>query len=247
MKCPECGSENKDDAIFCKICGTSLKIKNKDENIVKFENESLKENNEEKIVNSETKPLKESSISNRSNEKSDKSGGSKNTLIICATAIICVLIVAGAFLILNTDLLSNSNNEVSDNITDANQTNVSQSSDSSSSSNEMSFAEAKSYLSGASNTVIRNTFDEADADGDGVLVGKEISKFKSLADLTDRTADTSNTEHVEATDQGAGDGTTKTRYCTTHGRVAVGDDNLCPYCKEEGLDARTVKDSTEYI
>ena len=52
---------------------------------------------------------------------------------------------------------------------------------------------------------------------------------------------------VEAQDQGAGDGTTKTRYCTTHGRVAVGADNRCPYCEAEGLDSRTVKGSTEYV
>ena len=112
----------------------------------------------------------------------------------------------------------------------------------------MSYSEASSYLSGASNTVIENTFDEADKNKDGVLTGSEISSFKKLADLTERTADTSNTENVEAQDYGGtGDGTTKTRYCTTHGRVAVGEDNLCPYCQQEGLDARTVKGSTEYI
>ena len=65
--------------------------------------------------------------------------------------------------------------------------------------------------------------------------------------MTDRTADKSNTENVEAQDQGAGDGTTKTRYCTTHGRVAVGSDIRCPYCEAEGLDSRTVKGSTEYV
>lgn len=232
MKCPECGSENKDSAIFCKICGAPLKIeKNISEDLERSEKESLKDINASKNINSEP----------------NKSGGNKNTLIICITAIICVAIVAGAFLILNGDLLSNSNNETIDNGTDVNQTNISQSSTSSSSSNEMDLEDAKKLMSGSSNTVIRNTFDEADANGDGVLTGSEIDRFKYLADLTDRTADTSNTEHVEASEQGAGDGTTKTRYCTTHGRVAVGDDNLCPYCKEEGLDARTVKDSTEYI
>ena len=118
---------------------------------------------------------------------------------------------------------------------------------SSSTTETMTYSEASSYLSGASSTVIENTFDEADANGDGVLTGSEINKFKKLADLTERTADTSNSENVEAQDYGAGDGTTKTRYCTTHGRVAVGSDNLCPYCQEEGLDARTVKGSTEYI
>ena len=111
----------------------------------------------------------------------------------------------------------------------------------------MSYSQAASYLSGASSTVVQNTFDEADKNGDGILTGSEISEFKRLADLTDRTADKSNTENVEAQDQGAGDGTTKTRYCTTHGRVAVGSDNRCPYCEAEGLDSRTVKGSTEYV
>ena len=103
------------------------------------------------------------------------------------------------------------------------------------------------YISHILYTKIVNAFDEEDKNGDGVLAGSEISKFKNLADLTERTADTSNTENVEAQDYGAGEGTTKTRYCTTHGRVAVGDDNRCPYCEAEGLDSRTVKGSTEYI
>ena len=167
-------------------------------------------------------------------------------MIICITAIICVIIIAGAFVYLGSDLLGNSSDNSDSNQTVDNSTNVTKS-ESKGSNDEMTFVEAKKLMSGASNTVIRNTFDEADADGDGVLTGSEISKFKSLADLTDRTADTSNTEHVEASDQGAGDGTTKTRYCTTHGRVAVGSDNRCPYCEAEGLDSRTVKGSTEYI
>ena len=240
MKCPDCGSENKDNAVFCKICGTPLKIQKKQPS--------------EKLAESE-ESLKETSnnLSIANNiEKSNKSSGNKNALIICVTAIICVAIVAGAFLILNGDILSNPANETidnstADNVSDVNQANESKDSTSSSSSNEMDLNDAKKLMKGSSNTVIRNTFDEADADGDGVLTGSEIDRFKYLADLTDRTADTSNTEHVEASDQGAGDGTTKTRYCTTHGRVAVGDDNRCPYCEAEGLDSRTVKGSTEYI
>lgn len=228
IKCPSCGIENKDGAEYCKNCGTPL-------NSQKSMNESIRNDSP-----------KEFSSSNKTN-----SSGSKNTLIICITAIICVIIIAGAFVVLGTDLLNNSNNNSLSNGTDINNTtdNVSsvKKSDSTAVSNEMTFTEAKKLMSGSSNTVIRNTFDEADANGDGVLTGNEISRFKYLADLTDRTADSSNTEHVEATDQGAGDGTTKTRYCTTHGRVAVGSDNLCPYCLEEGLDARTVKDSTEYV
>ena len=177
----------------------------------------------------------------------------KNTLIICATAIICVLIIAAAFVLFNS---GNDNGNISNDensIADMSNYTVNETTDDSAAAEKstvetMTYAEATAYLSGASSTVIENTFDEADANGDGLLTGSEISKFKNLADLTKRTANTQNTEHVEAQDYaGTGDGTTRTRYCTTHGRVATGSDNLCPYCQQEGLDARTVKDSTEYI
>lgn len=170
----------------------------------------------------------------------------KNTLIICVTAIICVIIIAGALVFLN----SGSNEDDANVNTVESMSNDSVSEDASVAKNtedSMTYAEATNYLSGASSTVIQNTFDEADKNGDDLLTGSEITKFKKLADLTERTADTSNTENVEAQDYGAGDGTTKTRYCTTHGRVAVGSDNRCPYCEAEGLDSRTVKGSTEYI
>ena len=357
VKCPSCGSENNDSAKFCKNCGENLQVSS-----------------------SQDKSSQDTSTRNTSAQISPSSEpkSNKNLLIICATAVICVIIIAGAFLALNSSnsgISDNANSamglddsgissldyysynfrgypfnipnafyyynyvddhefnthsilfkedevrniviivaEDSDSISDEDfkemnegltpttmgnidgylnkttqgdavaesfafrtgndiiwvmvsyigdpvdiepiissiqQEDVPSSSSSSSSSNSvesMTYSDASSYLSGASSTVIENTFDEADANGDGVLTGSEISKFKKLADLTKRTADTSNTENVEAQDYaGTGDGTTKTRYCTTHGRVAVGDDNLCPYCLDEGLDARTVKDSTEYI
>lgn len=218
MKCPKCGTDNKDGAKFCKGCGEQLSIIS-------------------------------SPDSNVSESKSNK-----NTLIICVTAIICVLIIASAFVLLNSG--TNSETVANDvNLTNTSNDTVNDTSDDSSQDtavaentvDSMTYGEASTYLSGASSTVIQNTFDEADKNGDGLLTGSEISKFKKLADLTERTADTSNSEHVEAQDYGAGDGTTRTRYCTTHGRVATGEDNLCPYCQQEGLDARTVKDSTEYI
>lgn len=232
MICPECGKENKDGSKFCKNCGASLSD---------VQNNIHKENVEKVQSDAKTSP---------SVAVSDKSSGNKNTLIICVTAIICVAIIAGALLLLNSDGGANDVvvNESSDSVDVSTETKTTESSTSSSTSyNEMTFDEAESYLSGASYTVFQNTFDEADANGDGVLTGSEINRFKYLADLTQRTADTSNTEHVEAQDYGAGDGTTKTRYCTTHGRVAVGEDNRCPYCEAEGLDSRTVKGSTEYI
>jgi len=218
--------ENKEGAQYCKNCGTPL---NSPKTIKKtIQNASVKD----------------SSSLNKANQVK----GNNNTLIICLTIIICLGIIVGAFLYLGTDAFNSSDNS-DNNQTSINQTNSTNSikSDSKSSNNEMTFVEASNFMKGSSDTVIRNTFDEADANGDGVLTGSEISKFKSLADLTDRTADSSNSEHVEASDQGAGDGTTKTRYCTTHGRVAVGSDNRCPYCEAEGLDSRTVKGSTKYI
>ena len=174
----------------------------------------------------------------------------KNTLIICATVIICVIIIAGALVFLNSDSSGNDANvNTADSMSNESTDSVSEDSSAVAKNTEdsMTYAEATNYLSGASSTVIQNTFDEADKNGDGLLTGSEISSFKKLADLTKRTANTQSTENVEAQDYGAGDGTTKTRYCTTHGRVAVGSDNLCPYCQQEGLDARTVKGSTEYI
>ena len=166
------------------------------------------------------------------------------------------MIIAGAFVLLSDNGTDDATANIEGSADDSSSASVVDNSEDSSKDDDYSkasvdtltYSEASTYLSGASNTVIQNTFDEADKNGDGVLTGNEITKFKSLADLTERTADTSNTEHVEAEDYGGtGDGTTKTRYCTTHGRVAVGDDNLCPYCQQEGLDARTVKGSTEYI
>ena len=224
MKCPSCGEDNKEGSKFCKHCGATLQT-------------------------------------NVQTPVSPQPKDNKNTIIICATAIICVIIIAAAFVFLSGNTNdSDAYNNIGDGMNNGSNVSVSQDSDASSEKNDdvdasskstvetMTYAEATAYLSGASDTVIGNTFDEADANGDGVLTGSEISKFKKLADLTKRTANTQNSEHVEAQDYaGTGDGTTKTRYCTTHGRVAVGDDNLCPYCKQEGLDARTVKDSTEYV
>lgn len=250
MYCRDCGAENSDSAKFCKNCGAPLASGSIKDSVTK--SERLNNNVHSENINN----VRERSSPNTAQSMgaaSNSSSSNKNTLIICITAIICVALVAGAFLMLNSNgsddsevLADDADSEV-DQSDDDSSSSSSSSTSSSSSSNGMGYDEASSYLSGASNTVIRNTFDEADANNDGVLTGSEISRFKYLADLTDRTADTSNTEHVEASDQGAGDGTTKTRYCTTHGRVAVGSDNLCPYCEAEGLDARTLKGSTEYV
>ena len=77
------------------------------------------------------------------------------------------------------------------------------------------------------------------AAADANKTGDEISEFKRLAKLGIETGDAS---LAEAHDENG----PITRYCTTHGRVTTGDDFKCPYCQAEGVDARTLKGSTEY-
>ena len=103
LKCPECGSENKEGAVFCKICGTSLVVK-----ASPSPSESKTDSIESReIIKSDNKPVKD-------NISDSNSKGSKNTLIICITAILCVAIIAGALIYLNPDMLSNSSTTSSD-------------------------------------------------------------------------------------------------------------------------------------
>ena len=84
MKCPHCGSFNKDGAKFCKSCGSSINT------------ESLDYKNKSK---------------NKSN--SESSGINKNTLIICVTVIIIAIIVVGAVIFMNGDSNSDSDSNIS--------------------------------------------------------------------------------------------------------------------------------------
>ena len=109
MKCPECGTDNKDGAKFCKNCGNAL-------NMVKME---------------------PSYSSNNSNVKGDN----KKLLLICGTIIICIAIIAAAFVMIsnngdnasndaynnvNEDLNNNSANLASDNSNDDTSNSVSE-------------------------------------------------------------------------------------------------------------------------
>ena len=123
----------------------------------------------------------------------------------------------------------------------------SSSSASSSSNKEISFSESKQYFPEASSTVREHVFDEADRNGDGYLSNSEYKIFKDVKRFTKDYANVKNNEYVETPDLWNGDGTTRTRYCADHGRVAVGEDNLCPWCLEYGYDARTRVDSTRYV
>ena len=158
--------------------------------------------------------------------ENNNSSGSKNILIIAVALIICVAIIAGAFVMMN--------NNSSDTVTGVND-NDSDDSD----SNSVNFDEAMAMYSDADSVLMTIAFNEAESNGDDLLTGDEISEFKRLAKLGIETGDAS---LAEAHDENG----PITRYCTTHGRVTTGDDFKCPYCQAEGVDARTLKGSTEY-
>lgn len=110
-----------------------------------------------------------------------------------------------------------------------------------------SFKECKKSFPEASNTVLKHVFDESDSNGDGYLSNSEFKTFEDVKRFTKEYANVKNEEYVETPDLWNGDGTTRTRYCADHGRVAVGDDNKCPWCIKYGYDPRTRADSTKYV
>ncbi|ADC46592.1 hypothetical protein mru_0741 [Methanobrevibacter ruminantium M1] len=203
---------------------------------------------------------------------SSQSKSNKNLLIICATIIICVAVVAGAILFmsgqstdyevasgeatndhsssaLNSYDSSNSNDESQDDSASASE-------DSSDSADEYnknhkwgkSFQEASEYFPEASETVVTHVFYEADIDGNGFLTDNEFKDFKSLVSFTRKyAADVTNNDYVDTPDLWEGDGSVRTRYCADHGRIAVGSDDRCPYCAKKGQDSRTRSGSTRYV
>ncbi|AMK15290.1 zinc-ribbon domain-containing protein [Methanobrevibacter olleyae] len=183
----------------------------------------------------------QSTINTVNNNEKPKSN--KNTLIICATVIICLIIIAGAFIFLNSDsniINIGFNVDSDDNSSVATvHENVKYG---------VSFDEACSYFLDASTTVVGHVFNESDTDGDGYLSDSEYNNFKNLVSFTKKYAyDISNNDQVSTPDLWNGDGTTKTRYCADHGRIVVGSDNRCPYCQQKGLDSRTRSGSTKYV
>lgn len=171
----------------------------------------------------------------------------KNTLIICATAIICVIIIAATLVFMNSE--SDDSSVV---VNDANTVSSVDNSDSSSEDNVeddapkgKTLSDAASYFSGALKTVVGHVFDECDDNGDGYLDDAEYSNYKNLVAFTKKWArDITNNDEVATPDLWNGDGSVRTRYCADHGRVAVGDDDRCPYCEELGYDSRTRSGST---
>ncbi len=152
------------------------------------------------------------SIQNVSAKENSGSGSkdNKNILIICVTVLLCVIILAGAFILMN-DNSSSSNAVIND----------------SSSSNEgMSFSEAKEFFPEASDTVLSHVFEEADSNHDGVLSDSEFSMFEKVRDHTKKYANNVKNE-VSTVKPSSGE---RTGYCADHGRVAVNENDECPYC-----------------
>lgn len=163
----------------------------------------------------------------------EKSGSSNNSkiLIVAVAAIICVAIIAGAYVLVN--------NNGSDDVVVTNDTDSDDSVENSADANSVDLDDALKKYSGTDSVLMTVAFNEADANNDNLLTGNEISEYDRLAKLGMKFGVAKYAEPHE--EHGA-----ITRYCTTHGRVATGEDFKCPYCIEDGIDPATVKDSTKY-
>lgn len=165
--------------------------------------------------------------------QAEKNGSSNNSkiLIVAVAAIICVAIIAGAYVLVN--------NNGSDDVVVTNDTDSDDSVENSADANSVGLDDALKKYSGTDSVLMTVAFNEADANDDNLLTGNEISEYDRLAKLGMKFGVAKYAEPHE--EHGA-----ITRYCTTHGRVATGEDFKCPYCIEDGIDPATVKDSTKY-
>ena len=165
--------------------------------------------------------------------QAEKNGSSNNSkiLIVAVAAIICVAIIAGAYVLVN--------NNGSDDVVVTNDTDSDDSVENSADANSVDLDDALKKYSGTDSVLMTVAFNEADANDDNLLTGNEISEYDRLAKLGMKFGVAKYAEPHE--EHGA-----ITRYCTTHGRVATGEDFKCPYCIEDGIDPATVKDSTKY-
>ena len=165
--------------------------------------------------------------------QAEKSGSSNNSkiLIVAVAAIICVAIIAGAYVLVN--------NNGSDDVVVTNDTDSDDSVENSADANSVGLDDALKKYSGTDSVLMTVAFNEADANNDNLLTGNEISEYDRLAKLGMKFGVAKYAEPHE--EHGA-----ITRYCTTHGRVATGEDFKCPYCIEDGIDPATVKDSTKH-
>lgn len=119
MICPQCGMENKDSAKFCKNCGSPLKSNS--------------------IANNGVQSTPSSSSMGINNQVNNAGKGNKNLILICATIIICIAIIAAAFVMISGNDGGSSDSDAYNNV-DSNSNNAV--SDSSSSSSKVSSSSA---------------------------------------------------------------------------------------------------------
>lgn len=165
---------------------------------------------------------------------------SKNLIIICVTAIICLAIVAGAFVLLNngtddsTVAVDNTTNEDTVNETDEVNTND----DSSESTPRLGSKEnpktSADHPSGSSGDLNPNYGDYYYING-----GLYRDDNKYLGGAGTYTFISGNNPY-EDDSSSSGDWYGK---CTTHGWVKLNSDKHCPQCVAEGKDPRVLKNS----
>lgn len=137
-----------------------------------------------------------------SHNSTSESKSNKNILIICATVIICVIIIAGAFLALG----NSSNNSVSTDSSLESSINTNSAESVSDSNRYENFSETEwdqssytlddIYTAHTPEDEKAKMFDKADANGDGILTGDEIKEMDYLL------------KHSEYTWNGPGDSST---------------------------------------
>ena len=137
-----------------------------------------------------------------SNDSNIESKSNKNILIICGTVIICVIIIAGAFLALG----NSSNNSVSTDSSSESSINTNSAGSVDNSNRYENFSETEwdqssytlddIYTAHTPEDEKAKMFDKADANGDGVLTGDEIKEMDYLL------------KHSEYTWNGPGDSST---------------------------------------
>ena len=244
MKCPSCGSDNREGSKFCKNCGERLND-NRNNNMDDAKPVEGKTNKNLLIVCA--------------------------TIVICVIIAAGALIYMNnessdyetASGEATNDYSSSSLNSYNSSIADDSESDDSKDSnlDSAEESGEdsadeynknhkwgKSFEEAAQYFPEASEMVVTHVFYEADTDGNGYLTDSEFKNFKSLVSFTRKyAADITNEDIVDTPDLWTGDGSIRTRYCADHGRIAVGSDDRCKYCARKGQDSRTRSGSTRYV
>ena len=137
-----------------------------------------------------------------SDNSTSESKSNKNILIICATVIICVIIIAGAFLAIG----NSSNNSVSTDSSSESSINTNSAGSVDNSNRYENFSETEwdqssytlddIYTAHTPEDEKAKMFDKADANGDGVLTGDEIKEMDYLL------------KHSEYTWNGPGDSST---------------------------------------